>query len=164
MYDCTCNMMKSSKVIKVTTFAQNQFMICYLIFNFRPTYYSYFRKITALSISHNVRKLVDQKWSFPVVKGLMSHINTLYILIIQKLTRIGRSFKTASLWQTNRDKSCFIIEKFKIEIKLPALRTTCKRQWTIRMVFRGLMKFFDIRLRQKGTHLIKISFRHVLAF
>ena len=70
MYECSCKTMKSLKVIKITTFDQNQFMTCYLIFNFKPTYFSYFRKITAISISHNVKKLVDQKWSFPVVKGL----------------------------------------------------------------------------------------------
>ena len=68
MYECSCNTMKSLKVIKITTFDQNQFMTCYLIFNFRPTYFSYFLKITAISISDNVKKLVDQKWSFPVVK------------------------------------------------------------------------------------------------
>ena len=62
--------MNPLKVIKVTTFGQNHFMTCYLIFHFRPTYFSYFRKITAISISHNVKKLVDQKWSFPEVKGL----------------------------------------------------------------------------------------------
>ena len=56
------------KVIKIRTFDQPQFMTCYLIFNFRPTYFSYFRKMTAISICHKVKKLVDQK--FPVVKGL----------------------------------------------------------------------------------------------
>ena len=70
MYECTHDTMKSSKVIKITTFDQNQFMTYYLIFNFRPTYFSYFLKITAISISDNVKKLVDQKWSIPVVKGL----------------------------------------------------------------------------------------------
>ena len=56
MYECLCKTMKSLKVIKITTFDQNQFMTCYLIFNFKPTYFSYFRKITAISISHNVIK------------------------------------------------------------------------------------------------------------
>ena len=79
MYECSCNTMKSLKVIKITTFDQNQFMTCYLIFNFRPTYFSYFRKITVISISHNVKKLVDQKWSIPVVKGLIIQ----YTLIFQ---------------------------------------------------------------------------------
>ena len=70
MYECSCNTMKSLKVIKVTTFDQNQFMTCYLIFNFKPTYFSYFRKITATSISHNVKKEVGPNGPFPVVKGL----------------------------------------------------------------------------------------------
>ena len=74
MYECTHDTMKSSKVIKITTFDQNQFMTYYLIFNFRPTYFSYFLKITAISISDNVKKLVDQKWSIPVVKGLRSPV------------------------------------------------------------------------------------------
>ena len=67
-------MLKYLKVIKVTTFDQNQFMTRYLIFNFVPTYFSYSRKITAISISHNVKKLGEQKWSFPVVKGLNKKI------------------------------------------------------------------------------------------
>ena len=62
--------MKSFKVIKITNFDQNQFMTCYLIFNFKPTYFSYFRKITAISISHNVKKEVGPNGPFPVVKGL----------------------------------------------------------------------------------------------
>ena len=70
MYECSCNTMKSLKVIKITTFDQNQFMTCYLIFNFKPTYFSYFRKITAISISHNVKKEVGPNGPFPVVKGL----------------------------------------------------------------------------------------------
>ena len=70
MYECTCNTMKSLKVIKITSFDQNQFMTGYLIFNFRPTYFSYFRKITSIYISHNVKKQMGQKWSIPVVKGL----------------------------------------------------------------------------------------------
>ena len=75
MYECTCNTKKSLKVIKITTFNQNQFITCYLIFNFRSTFFSYFRKITAFSISHNVKKQRDQKWSIPVVKGLMKSTN-----------------------------------------------------------------------------------------
>ena len=70
MYECTCHTMKSSKVIKITTFDQNQFMTCYLILDFRPTYFSYFQKITAISHSHNVKKEGDPKDPFPVVKGL----------------------------------------------------------------------------------------------
>ena len=73
MYECSCNTMKSLKVIKITTFDQNQFMTCYLIFNFKPTYFSYFRKITAISISHNVKKEVGPNGPFPVVKGLKEH-------------------------------------------------------------------------------------------
>ena len=64
------NKLVSLKVIKITTFEINQFMTCYLIFYFRPTYFSYFQKIIAISICRNVKKLGDQKWSFPVVKGL----------------------------------------------------------------------------------------------
>ena len=70
MYECSCNTMKSLKVIKITTFDQNQFMTCYLIFNFQPTYFSYCRKITAISISHNVKIEVGPNGPFPVVKGL----------------------------------------------------------------------------------------------
>ena len=40
--------------MKITIIDQNQFMTCYLIFNFRPTFSPYFRKITTISISHNV--------------------------------------------------------------------------------------------------------------
>ena len=70
MYEFTCNTMKSLKMIKITTFDQNQFMACYLIFNFKPTYFSYFRKITAFSITHNVKKEVSPNGSIPLVKGL----------------------------------------------------------------------------------------------
>ena len=62
--------MESLKVIKITTFDQNQFMTCYLIFNFKPSYFSYFRKITAISFSHNVKEEVGPNGPFPVVKGL----------------------------------------------------------------------------------------------
>ena len=47
-------------------------MTCYLIFNFRPTNFSYFRKITAISISHNVKKEVGPNGSISVVKGLIT--------------------------------------------------------------------------------------------
>ena len=51
-------------------------MTCYLILDFRPTYFSYFQKITAISHSHNVKKEVDPKLAFPVVKGLIDpHLN-----------------------------------------------------------------------------------------
>ena len=76
MYECACNMMKSLQVIKMTNFDQNQFLTLYLILNLRPTYFSYFRKISAISISHNVKKLGDQKWSFPKVKGLKLNFET----------------------------------------------------------------------------------------
>ena len=59
MYECPCNTMKSLKMLKITTFDQNQFMTCYLILNFKPTYFSYFRKITAISISHIVKGLIS---------------------------------------------------------------------------------------------------------
>ena len=65
MYECTCNTIKSLKVIKITTFDKNQFMTCYLILNFKPTTFSYFRKITAFSISHSVKKLGDQSGPSP---------------------------------------------------------------------------------------------------
>ena len=58
------------KLVKITTIDQNLFMTFYLIINFRQTYFSYFRKITTIYISHNVKKLGDQKWFFLVVKGL----------------------------------------------------------------------------------------------
>ena len=45
-------------------------MTCYLILNFRPTYFSYFQKITVISHSHNVKKEGDPKDPFHVVKGL----------------------------------------------------------------------------------------------
>ena len=61
MYECTRYTRKSLKVIKITTFDQNQFMTFYLIFNFRPTYFSYCRKITAISIFHNVKKTSGPK-------------------------------------------------------------------------------------------------------
>ena len=70
MYECKFNTMKSLKVIKIATFDQNEFMTCYLIFNFNPTYFSYFRKITAIPIPHNVKKEVGPNGPFPVVKGL----------------------------------------------------------------------------------------------
>ena len=43
-------MIESLKLIKVTTFDQNQFMTFYLIFNFRPTYFSYFQKKSLILI------------------------------------------------------------------------------------------------------------------
>ena len=45
-------------------------MTCYLTLDFRPTYFSYFQKIIAISRSHNVKKEVNPKDAFPVVKGL----------------------------------------------------------------------------------------------
>ena len=62
MYECTCKTIESSELINITTFDQNQFMTCYLIFNFRPTYFSYFQKIIANSNSHNVKKQVEKKF------------------------------------------------------------------------------------------------------
>ena len=44
-------------------------MTCYLILDCRPTYFSYFQKITAISHSYNVKKVVDPKDPFPVAKG-----------------------------------------------------------------------------------------------
>ena len=56
-------------------------MTCYLILDFRPTYFSYFQKITAISHSHNVKKEVDPKLAFPVVKGLKltNHLASVYL-------------------------------------------------------------------------------------
>ena len=51
-------------------YCMNEFMTCYLIFDFRPTYFSYFQKISANSNSHNVKKEVEPKDTIPVVKGL----------------------------------------------------------------------------------------------
>ena len=42
----------------------------YLIFDFRPTYFSYFQKISANSNSHNGEKQVEPYGSMAVVKGL----------------------------------------------------------------------------------------------
>ena len=58
------------KVIKIAIFEQNQFMTCYLIFNFSPTYFSYFRKITVISISHNVKKSGGPKVVLPRSQGV----------------------------------------------------------------------------------------------
>ena len=60
-------MIKSLDLIKGTTFDLKQFMTCHLIFDFRPTYYSYFQKISANSYSHNVKKQVDPYGSISVV-------------------------------------------------------------------------------------------------
>ena len=65
-------------------------MTCYLILDFRPTYFSYFQKITAISHSHNVKKEGDPKDPFPVVKGLKmnpKHVDH-QILITSKSPRI----------------------------------------------------------------------------
>ena len=43
-------------------------------FKFQTNIFSCFRKITAISIAHNVEKQRDQKWCFPVVKGLRSEL------------------------------------------------------------------------------------------
>ena len=41
-----------------------------LIFDFRPTYFSYLQKISANSNSHNGKKQVEPYGSMPVVKGV----------------------------------------------------------------------------------------------
>ena len=71
------NVWVSLKVIKMTTFDQNQFMTCYLIFNLRPTCFSNSETITAISFCRNVhphapdqlpphapvaQKTADQRW------------------------------------------------------------------------------------------------------
>ena len=50
------------------TFGQNQFLTCYYTFNFRLTFFNFW-KMTANSIFHNVQKVV-QKCAIPVVKEL----------------------------------------------------------------------------------------------
>ena len=63
--------MATFKLVKITSFDQNPFMTCYLIFDFRPTYFSYCQKINATSNSHNVKKEVEPTDTIPVVKGLI---------------------------------------------------------------------------------------------
>ena len=70
MYECQWKTIESLDLTKRTTFVQNQFMTCYLILNFKPAYFSYFQKVIAISISHNVKKGVGPNGPFPVVKGL----------------------------------------------------------------------------------------------
>ena len=72
MYESTCKTIESLNLIKIGTFDQNQFMACYLIFNFRPTYFSYFRKIIALSISHNVKKTTGPKVVLPRSQNILT--------------------------------------------------------------------------------------------
>ena len=89
MYECLCKTIEYLKLIKITTFDQSQFMTCYLIFNFRPTYFSYFQKIIAYSISHNVKKQVEK--FHPRSQGVKlteSSSNTIPYKIF--LIRIGR--------------------------------------------------------------------------
>ena len=99
MYECTCNTTKSSKVIKITTFDQNQFMTCYLILDFRPTYFSYFQKITAISDSHNVKKEGDPKDPFPVVKELRISAKLRHFL--SKKKRVGTNKGQSALIRDN---------------------------------------------------------------
>ena len=90
MYECPCKTIESLDLIKRTTFDKNQFMTCYLIFNFRPTFFSYFWKITADSVFHNVKKQVGQKWPFPVVKGLTTDKKSM-----QNMKSENHTFKSA---------------------------------------------------------------------
>ena len=76
--------MKSLKVIKITTFDQNQFMSCYLIFNFRPTYFSYFWKITAICISYNVKKTRGPKVVLPRSQGVKIYLIFVRFLFVSK--------------------------------------------------------------------------------
>ena len=62
MYEFTCKMIESLELINITTFDENQFLTCYLIFNFRQTYFSYFQKIIPNSICHNVKKQVEKNF------------------------------------------------------------------------------------------------------
>ena len=97
MYECPCKTIESLDLIKRTTFDKNQFMTCYLIFNFRPTFFSYFWKITADSVFHNVKKQVGQKWPFPVVKGLIGVFPI--ILRLRKFCKNGFLPSTENLWR-----------------------------------------------------------------
>ena len=76
LYECTFNTMKSLKMIKITSFDQNHFMTCYLIFNFRPIYFSYFRNITAISISHYVKKSSGPKVVLTRSQGVNTYNTT----------------------------------------------------------------------------------------
>ena len=107
-------------MIKITPFDQNQFMTCYLIFNFRPTYFSYFRKITANSISHNVKKEVGPNGPIPVVKGLTGHI---WISdVIEKHSEL-----TVRLFDSDAFKIAFRLkEKFQKLIRFPVTLTLQK--------------------------------------
>ena len=78
------NMMKSSKLIKISTFHQNKFLTCYLIFNFRPTYFSYFRKITGNYNSHNVKKTGGSKTNHPRSQGVKPTLPE-YLYTISKI-------------------------------------------------------------------------------
>ena len=64
------NMKKSSKLLKLTDFHQNNFLTCYLIINFGSTFFLTFQKIIAYSISPNVKTQVAQKCAISVVKQL----------------------------------------------------------------------------------------------
>ena len=88
MYECPCKTIESLDLMKRTILDKNQLMTCYLIFNFRPTFFSYFWKITADSVFHNVKKQVGQKWPFPVVKGLRSAANFIVFFLKFILTII----------------------------------------------------------------------------
>ena len=74
-HECSCKTIEFLKLVKITTFDQNEFMTCYLILDFRPNYFSYFQKITAISHSHNVKKELDPRDPFSVVKGLSKKSN-----------------------------------------------------------------------------------------
>ena len=61
-------------------------------FQFQTDFFSCFRKISAISVSHNVKKLGYQKWSSPVVKGLKLNFETSssdwdYLSVIKRLRK-----------------------------------------------------------------------------
>ena len=98
MYECTCKSIEPLDMIKRTTFDQNQCMTSYLIYDFRPTYFSYFQKISANSNSHNVKKQVDQYGSITVVKGLKNYKeNTASRRDFEKIRSAHFSSKSLSL-------------------------------------------------------------------
>ena len=107
MYECACNMMKSLQVIKMTNFDQNQFLTLYLILNLRPTYFSYFRKISAISISHNVKKRVDQNLSQGVH---YTHVWNLSALFSHNFTQVWNYKNIASFEKILNDYDRFNCE------------------------------------------------------
>ena len=100
------------KLIKINTFNQNQFMTCYLIFNFRPIYFSYFRKITANSNSHNGGSKTCHPRSQGVKLALRNGEVIQYGLIIYSKTLRERVFRHKLNFRTTRSLNLPIIAKW----------------------------------------------------